>query len=132
MGEARKQHTSFVSSAPGAMLACCCKHTWVKSQVQFRSAFMVSSLVDAHNRSLGGVKSSGREHDAIRERFVKGRGPGGQKINKSRNCVQLTHQSTGVQVQVQDSRSLAANRGMARKRLKQKIKQHEIRQQQLQ
>merc|ERR1712194_487784 len=110
-----------------AMLACYSRHMWIRSrpQLQSRSAFMVSALVDAHNKSLGGVQH--HRPDVVTENFVKGRGPGGQKINKTRNCVQLTHQPTGVQVQVQDSRSLAANRGMARKRLKQKIKQHSMR-----
>merc|ERR1712166_1364305 len=86
---------------------------------------MVSALVSAHNNSLSGVQN--RQQDTIRESFVKGRGPGGQKINKARNCVQLTHQPTGVQVQVQDSRSLTVNRGVAKRRLKHKIKQHEAR-----
>jgi RF-1 domain len=34
----------------------------------------------------------------FREAFVKGSGPGGQKINKIRSCVQLTHIATGIQV----------------------------------
>merc|ERR1711865_1253187 len=106
------------------MLACCCKHAvQLRPQLHSRSAFMVSNLVSAHNNSLSGVQN--RQHDTIRESFVKGRGPGGQKINKARNCVQLTHQPTGVQVQ--DSRSLTVNRGVAKRHLKHKIKQHEAR-----
>jgi hypothetical protein len=34
----------------------------------------------------------------FREAFVKGSGPGGQKINKVMSCVQLTHIATGIQV----------------------------------
>ncbi|CAB1105551.1 unnamed protein product [Ectocarpus sp. CCAP 1310/34] len=55
----------------------------------------------------------------IEERF--GSGPGGQKINKVRNCVQLTHLPSGVSVSCQDSRELHANRHIARKRLKEKV-----------
>lgn len=32
----------------------------------------------------------------LRETFIKGRGPGGQKINKTNNCVQLLHIPTGI------------------------------------
>lgn len=53
----------------------------------------------------------------------KGSGPGGQKINKVRNCVQLTHVPSGVSVSCQDSRELHANRNIARKRLKEKVRQ---------
>ncbi|CAM9899505.1 unnamed protein product [Ectocarpus fasciculatus] len=56
----------------------------------------------------------------IEERF-QGSGPGGQKINKVRNCVQLTHIPSGVSVSCQDSRELHANRHIARKRLKEKV-----------
>ena len=59
--------------------------------------------------------------EEIEEKFVKGTGRGGQKINKVRNCVQLTHLPTGISVHVQDTRSLESNRGIARKRLEQKV-----------
>ena len=52
----------------------------------------------------------------------QGSGPGGQKINKVRNCVQLTHVPSGVSVSCQDSRELHANRHIARKRLKEKVR----------
>ena len=38
------------------------------------------------------------------ESFVKGSGPGGQKINKTSNCVQLHHISTGIIVSCQETR----------------------------
>ena len=40
-----------------------------------------------------------REED-LRERFVTGTGPGGQKINRTQNCVHLTHIPTGLIVKV--------------------------------
>ena len=57
----------------------------------------------------------------LTEAFVKGRGPGGQKINKVRNCVQLTHLPTGLTGSCQDGRSLVANRAIARKQLEKKV-----------
>ena len=38
------------------------------------------------------------------EQFVKGFGPGGQKTNKSNNCVILTHLPTGEVVKCHDAR----------------------------
>ncbi|EJD52879.1 hypothetical protein AURDEDRAFT_157434 [Auricularia subglabra TFB-10046 SS5] len=52
--------------------------------------------------------------DDLDEAFVRGSGPGGQSINKTRNCVQLTHRPTGLRVDCQMTRSLADNRRIAR------------------
>ncbi|TDH72796.1 hypothetical protein CCR75_004095 [Bremia lactucae] len=60
----------------------------------------------------------------LSESFVKGSGKGGQKINKVRNCVLLTHVPTGLQVQCQKTRSLDGNRRAARKLLQQKLDDH--------
>lgn len=57
-----------------------------------------------------------READ-IDERFVRGGGPGGQKVNKTATCVQLTHRPTGLEVKMQKARSQALNRFYARRRL---------------
>ena len=51
-------------------------------------------------------------------------GKGGQKINKVRNCVLLTHLPTGLQVRTQKTRSLDDNRRVARKLLLQKLDDH--------
>ncbi|CAN0065547.1 unnamed protein product, partial [Discosporangium mesarthrocarpum] len=59
-------------------------------------------------------------NEDIEENFTKGRGPGGQKINKVRNCVQLTHRPTGIMVSCQESRELGVNRGIAKKILREK------------
>ena len=34
------------------------------------------------------------------EKFIRGSGPGGQKINKTNNCVELRHKETGIVVKV--------------------------------
>lgn len=53
----------------------------------------------------------------LEERFVLGSGSGGQKINKTANCVYLKHLPTGLEVSCQDSRSREKNREIARHRL---------------
>lgn len=49
----------------------------------------------------------------VEERFVRGAGPGGQKINKTSSTVWLRHRPTGVEVRCQRERSQAANRELA-------------------
>lgn len=51
------------------------------------------------------------------EAFIRGSGSGGQKVNKTASCVQLTHRPTGLEVTVQAARSQALNRFYARRRL---------------
>lgn len=55
------------------------------------------------------------------EKFVRGSGRGGQKINKTSSCVQLTHTPSGLAVSVQASRSQARNRVLARRALARKL-----------
>ena len=57
-----------------------------------------------------------READ-LEETFARSRGPGGQHVNKVSTAVTLRHQPSGVSVTVQDSRSQAMNRKLARERL---------------
>ena len=54
-----------------------------------------------------------KETDLV-ERFIRGSGPGGQKINKTSSCVQIKHLVSGIEVKCQKSRSLMANRITAR------------------
>ncbi|PAA82159.1 hypothetical protein BOX15_Mlig015902g1, partial [Macrostomum lignano] len=61
------------------------------------------------------------DESAIREQFVSGSGPGGQKINKTQNKVVLTHLPTGTVVHCQETRSLHENRQIARRRLQEKL-----------
>lgn len=57
-----------------------------------------------------------REED-LDERFIRGAGPGGQKVNRSATCVQLTHLPSGTEVKMRRARSQALNRFYARRRL---------------
>src|SRR3954468_17468147 len=49
----------------------------------------------------------------VEERFVRGAGPGGQKINKTSSSVWLRHRPTGLEVRCQRERSQIANRAVA-------------------
>ncbi len=50
---------------------------------------------------------------AVDERFVRGTGPGGQKINKTSSTVWLRHRPTGIETRCQAGRSQADNRAQA-------------------
>lgn len=59
----------------------------------------------------------------IQERFVRARGKGGQKVNKTSACVQLKHLPTGIEVKCQETRSREANRFFARRILADKVEE---------
>jgi peptide chain release factor len=62
-------------------------------------------------RELGVLESD------LEEDFARSGGPGGQHVNKVSTAVTLRHLPSGLRVTVQDSRSQAANRKLARERL---------------
>src|SRR5215467_605545 len=53
----------------------------------------------------------------LEESFARSSGPGGQNVNKVSTAVTLRHLPTSISVTVQDSRSQAVNRKLARERL---------------
>ena len=53
----------------------------------------------------------------LEETFARSSGPGGQNVNKVATAVTLRHLPSGLSVTVQDSRSQAVNRKLARERL---------------
>ncbi|KAL8721799.1 MAG: hypothetical protein Q9225_001599 [Loekoesia sp. 1 TL-2023] len=61
----------------------------------------------------------------IEESFLKGSGPGGQKINKTSSAVQLKHLPTGMVVKSQATRSRSQNRSIARRLLAEKLEEAE-------
>ena len=59
----------------------------------------------------------------LEESFARSAGPGGQNVNKVATAVTLRHGPSGISVSVQDSRSQAQNRKLARERLLDAIEQ---------
>ena len=57
----------------------------------------------------------------IRERFIRGSGPGGQAINKLSTNVELVHIPTSTRITCQLTRSRAQNRVLARRQLSQRL-----------
>jgi protein subunit release factor B len=53
----------------------------------------------------------------LEETFARSSGPGGQNVNKVATAVTLRHRASGISVTVQDSRSQAVNRKLARERV---------------
>ncbi|ERF71031.1 hypothetical protein EPUS_03311 [Endocarpon pusillum Z07020] len=60
-------------------------------------------------------------HGDLHHVYLKGSGPGGQKINKTNSAVQITHIPTGIVVKSQATRSRSQNYKIARQILAEKI-----------
>ena len=67
--------------------------------------------VEERMKQLGVIESE------LEEIFARSGGPGGQNVNKVSTAVTLRHLPSGLRVTVQDSRSQALNRKLARERL---------------
>lgn len=78
-----------------------------------------SSSAEFVGRDNNGVKLTRQQitlsESDLAESFTKGGGRGGQKVNKSNNCVLLVHKPTNTYVKCHATRSLVQNRILARK-----------------
>jgi len=75
----------------------------------------LTTLVQSRLHALGVPASD------VEEKFIRGGGPGGQKINKTSSTVWLRHRPTGIEVRCQAQRSQAANRELAWQELCEKL-----------
>lgn len=65
------------------------------------------------------------DDDDLEEIFSRSSGPGGQNVNKVSTRVSLRHIPTGITVHVQEARTQAANRRIARERLLKEIQEQQ-------
>jgi len=63
------------------------------------------------------MRKLGISETDLEESFARSGGPGGQNVNKVSTAVTLRYPPAGISVTVQDSRSQAVNRKLARQRL---------------
>ena len=82
-------------------------------------SFGVSAEKDAALRAAM-ARLGIRDADLV-ERFVRSSGPGGQNVNKVSTAVYLKHLPTGIEVKMQEARSQALNRFLARRLLVDKL-----------
>ena len=61
--------------------------------------------------------------DEIVERFIRGSGKGGQKINKTDSCVYLKYLPMEIEIKCQETRSREKNRYYARQRLLERVEE---------
>src|SRR5436853_7867601 len=83
-----------------------------------------SGVMSGPSVSVRMAQASIRESD-LEETFARSSGPCGQNVNKVATAVTLHHRPSGISVTVQDSRSQAQNRKLARERLLDAIEQAE-------
>ena len=67
------------------------------------------------------MRELGIAEEDIVERFIRSSGKGGQKVNKTSTCVYLKHVPSGIEVKMQQERSQAVNRFLAKRLLVEKI-----------
>lgn len=72
------------------------------------------------------LQAMGVEEADLREEFIRGSGAGGQKINKTNSCVQLTYLPRGIVIKCQHSRSREQNRFFARRLLLERLEAEKL------
>ena len=59
----------------------------------------------------------------LEEQFIRGSGPGGQKVNKTSSTVRIKHIPSGIEVKATKSRSQGLNRFYARRMICEKLEE---------
>ncbi|KAL2055063.1 hypothetical protein ABVK25_004401 [Lepraria finkii] len=93
-----------------------------------RPAYLVVRRSFTSSNALAAARLPPRmviKEEDIKEAFLKGSGPGGQKINKTSSAVQLKHIPTGTVIKSQATRSRSQNRKIARRIIAEKIEEAE-------
>lgn len=67
------------------------------------------------------MQALGIDKKDLVEKFVRSRGHGGQKVNKTSTCVYLKHVPTNIEVKCSKTRSQSVNRFFARRYLVEKF-----------
>lgn len=67
------------------------------------------------------MEKLGIKEKDITEKFIRPRGKGGQKVNKTSTCVYLKHVPSGIEVKCQKDRTQSLNRFFARRILAEKV-----------
>lgn len=80
--------------------------------------------VEIHHKYQQIAAEIGLDPGDVEEAFTRGHGHGGQKVNKSSNCVELHHNPTGIDVRYQHHRGLHQNRKEAWELLISKVEEH--------
>ncbi len=63
------------------------------------------------------IAALGVDLSKVEEQFTRGSGKGGQKVNKTANCVQLRYAPLDIHVKCQESRQRSLNRFLALREL---------------
>ncbi|MDG2399026.1 MAG: peptide chain release factor-like protein [Akkermansiaceae bacterium] len=71
------------------------------------------------------MASLGIFEDDLIEKFIRGTGSGGQKVNKTSSCVFLQHPPSRTEIKVQRERSREMNRFLAREELCDRLEERE-------
>lgn len=69
------------------------------------------------------MHSLGITEEDLVEKFIRGSGHGGQKVNKTSSTVYLKHEPSGIEIKCQRERSQSLNRFFARLELCEQIQQ---------
>jgi len=101
-----------------------CSASWtVCTAVNLNEAFDVSAAKLQELKSR--ITRLGIDVRLIEESFIRGGGKGGQKINKTANCVQLYYPPLDLRVRVQRERRRTVNRFLALRELVDRVEMAE-------